>query len=1487
KIYSVKLKDFKNNAGTKIRLLKKILELTPDRDDLIYDLAVKYFETGKINESITKFENIYKKFPDYKDAGQYLVKGYFKTGNTDKVNSLLDSGIDIANDRELLNHGARLMLNQKKYKTAISFLVKLKLLEESPEVYKSLGDAYSEEQNFELAIQHYERYMSMIHHQTPDLLKKMAELCLKTDDSVKAYNYYKKYHESGTGAKNKEIISILADLGKKIGQTEYIKFYEELLSENSGDIGILIELFNYNYSDKAKREKYCNAVINALAKRTDAADYKFEESVLEKIIETFYDNKRYADIIKYGEKRKLNPKLQIIFENSFELLGDSFYAEKKYKEAKNYYEIAYDFKKNKNGDLTGISEKLGNCGYYLNDYAFSIKYYEISLKHKMPHFKLGESYYKLNDYKNAEKYFNPDSSDKTELFYLKKIFAANNNKDMLVKVLKNIIKISGEDYLTQVELGELIYETGNYKDSEKYLNLQFIEKCKNNIDGKRYKKLLYYSGIATNGKIKQEETIRLIENGVSLENYKEQASFIIAGIFYSRNDFAAAEKYYRNISSSNIEYNNAKRKILEINKINLKNSISKKDYNSALEYSLKIEETGGTDLENLLIQADIYGQLKKYNEAISVCDKIIKEGYSELDRINLKKAEFYKRKGDYDNWINIISKYSENNSNYIMEIAEYYEQSGNSDKSIDYYGKHYVKTGDYSTAAKIADLYLKSNKEPMAIQYLLKLQGTPKFETGYAEKLVKLLFKYERYDDLENCLVSLNKNNFKPEYYYYLGVSFTYSKKYEKSIESLNSAIKNGFYAVELFELGTENSFLIRKFDQSLKFAVKGLELYPDKSEKLIAYAGKSCFELGDYTQAEKYFMKLKNDTELKKITDTARYNMIKKLFELKKFAEIIEKFRMIETEDIKQKLSFELAKSYFYLKNYKESEKYFGLMDKKFLAGKQNIETIYEYAFVKKETSRINEGFKILSQNEDFLGENELKLYLEFSKKLELEKEYVKTLTKLADLNKQDIDIAIELAGYYFENRDYKNAIASANRLITLKNVNPDKLNKLKYYLAVSYYAAGLYDSAEKYFFDLTSINYPDKRIYTYYSFILNKSGDYLQSAALLKKDRIDPSMEQAAGQLMIDNSKKIMEAYYKSKNFGKCIEFYESLSKEIKVSSEGIIFIAGVSYYHLDNFEKSELLLKQIEHSGYDDFSVKKILAEIYEKKSNYKNLEEYYFALSRTDNTYLKKLGELYKKNNEIDSAIAVFEKIIVQENKTENIITLFDLYKIKNDKRKAIDVLVKYLTIEYNEKYALILSEYFLSDKDHISSLKWSGVVIKNNPKSGKARFLAGMAYELYGDYKTAEENFRMAGILNYDEQLIFPKLLYSIYKQKKYDELTKLVSADYKKTLEYLSKSDETSSEWDDIKLKCYYNTGDYENSSKIILKQIKNSDSNLDLDLALNIFYKTGELTEAENIIKREGFSSDNIKIKYEIFRMLGDRKNESLYLGEIIKNKE
>nr|HPG29161.1 tetratricopeptide repeat protein [bacterium] len=1485
-IYSVKLNSIKNEPELELETLEKILSLSPERDDLIYELSLKQFETGKIKESIKGFEKIFGKYPDYKEAGQYLVKSYFKINDVEKANKLLASGIDITNDRELLRRGSEIFLRQKKYKEAINFLVKLKLMDESADAYKNLGDAYLAESNFELAIRHYERYLELDKNGDLNLFKTIASLYENNGDSLKSYNYYKKYYDKGS--RDLDVVSALAAIGKKTGQKEYIKFFEELHSLNPYDFNILKELFNYYFSDDLKRKKYFSELFS-LINNGQSKDYKFDESTLDRIFEILFKNQNYAELLKFSENKKLNRVQNEMFEKSIERLADLYFLEKKYDTASGYYNRVFEFRKNKNIEAGDIQTKLGDCAYYKKDYKSAVAHYEAGVKTGEYNFKLGESYYKLNDMVSAKKYFNENSGDIRELEYLRNIFYLEKNRKGLITTLKKLVLQPDADYANIAELGILLFESGEIKESEKYLNPQNLEKIKKLGDESQNKKAFYYYGSisAASGKSDWESAIKFLEKGLDLNEFRELASFQIAEIYFSKKYFDQAEQYYKNIGAVNENFKKAEDRILEIAKINMKKFIDSGDYNSALNYSLKIAEKEPSAVSNIEIQIEILEKLKKYGDAIQLCDKIVELGHPDIEKIKLKQSELYKKNGDYGNWIKIISGFAEKNKKYLIDAAEYCEQSGKIKQALDFYGKYYSQSPEPDIAVKLADLYLKENNEPLALQYLLKLADIPEYQKTRGGKIADLLFKFEKYDELEKFLGSINKNNFKPEYYYYGGKAYSYLKKYDKAAEYYNLAVRNGYFNAELFESGAENSYLSGNYAQSVKFAEKGLELYSDKPEKLRIYAGKSYFELGDYVQAESYFSKLNGNGELKKYSDKSKFQIIKKLFESKKYADAIEKFKLIETDEIRKKLIFEAAKSYYRLNNFAEAEKYYSVLDKSVLTGSQNLENIYEYAFVKKTSGKLNEGFKVLSQNENILGERELKLYLEFSKKLDIQKEYAKTLIKLSETTKRDIDIILELAGYYFENGDYKNAIAVSNRTVSSLNGGQEKLDKLKYYLAVSYYKSGLYEAAEKYLFDLTSVNYPDKKLYTYYAHILNKTGDYVQSMGLLAEDKIDASMNNLANELKIDNSKKIIASYFNSKNFQKCRELFESLEKSGISAPPEIIFIAGSAYFYLDDFEKAEHLLKQSEKSGYEILQSKKILALIYETKSNYKTLENYYAALGSEDKSYLYKLGELYRKNDRIDSAIFIYEKLagLAADDKQTGLI-LYELYSIKNEKQKAAELLIKYLTLEYNEKYALNLIKYYLENKDFLNALKWTGYVLKKNSKSGEAFFYAGLAEEFRGDYKSAEENFRNAGLYHYDESQTFSKLLYSLYKQNKTEQLSKLASEDYKKTLECLSAVETSSPEWTDIKIKCYYYTGDYEGASKILSNLIKTKKETPDINLAVKVFYKTGRIGLTESLINRAEESIDNLKIKYEISRISGDYAGEEKNIRAILKSK-
>ena len=123
-----------------------------------YNKALKLLDTEKAQEA---FESILQKSPACHTARLQLLSLYKKTGQTDKIEALLDYGLKLdPQNPEYIKQKALLQLETNNYSEALSTLLKMPSYYQNDMEYKSLlALVYFNEEAFDLAQKHYKHLL--------------------------------------------------------------------------------------------------------------------------------------------------------------------------------------------------------------------------------------------------------------------------------------------------------------------------------------------------------------------------------------------------------------------------------------------------------------------------------------------------------------------------------------------------------------------------------------------------------------------------------------------------------------------------------------------------------------------------------------------------------------------------------------------------------------------------------------------------------------------------------------------------------------------------------------------------------------------------------------------------------------------------------------------------------------------------------------------------------------------------------------------------------------------------------------------------------------------------------------------------------------------------------------------------------------------------------------------------------------------------------
>jgi tetratricopeptide (TPR) repeat protein len=204
-------------------------------------------------------------------------------------------------------------------------------------------------------------------------------------------------------------------------------------------------------------------------------------------------------------------------------------------------------------------------------------------------------------------------------------------------------------------------------------------------------------------------------------------------------------------------------------------------------------------------------------------------------------------------------------------------------------------------------------------------------------------------------------------------------------------------------------------------------------------------------------------------------------------------------------------------------------------------------------------------------------------------------------------------------------------------------------------------------------------------------------------------------------------------------------------------------------DENEKNDVQLQKFAIYK-DDLKNKPQAYEVYKK-----------YALARNDANAFQWLGNQYVDENDITSAIYWYEKadsVKVDANVLKNLGNLYrnekiqmwaksndalekfitlspskdelklaykligDNYgKLKN-KPKSIEYFEKYIALEYNEKVALLICQFYNDKKDYNTTIKWANLILQTNPSNPTALLFRGIARYNLKDNKGAKADFEL-------------------------------------------------------------------------------------------------------------------------------------------------
>ena len=492
------------------------------------------------------------------------------------------------------------------------------------EIIGQLGRAYNNVQNYEKAI---EVLKSIEKDEKNTMLWNYRMGCsyFYLKDYEKAEEYFLKAYNLEPEDEN--IKDFLMDI--YINLSKQVKFGEDDLDNQKKALNYALKAKDYMTTDDKKIE--CYSYLAFLYNKF--TDYHTAEDLLKRAISLGRDDLWIHSELGYclGELNKIEEALKHYFK-IIELEPDNIWA---LSQIASYYTLLGEYKKalkyflkiqkfEINDDKLNI--KIGNCYEEIENYAKALEYYLLAYKESEENIwlasKIGRCYVKIENYTKALEYYLLAYKEGEENIWLVSeigwIYKNFEKYEEALKFLLRSIELGRDDTWVYAITGLCYEELGKYEEAleklKKALEILNEDDPDNNIN----KKIFLNSQIA------------LIYRKIEGSNPDKALHYLYAAKELGRDD----------------EWINA-----EIGWELGYNSVGREE--EAIKYLERAIELGGDNEYNWDMAADIYFDLKRYEEALEAYNRAyeLKTSYKEEDaslyiykiRITLRRLERYEK----------------------------------------------------------------------------------------------------------------------------------------------------------------------------------------------------------------------------------------------------------------------------------------------------------------------------------------------------------------------------------------------------------------------------------------------------------------------------------------------------------------------------------------------------------------------------------------------------------------------------------------------------------------------------------------------------------------------------------------------------------------------------------------------------------------------------------------------------------------------------
>lgn len=213
----------------------------------------------------------------------------------------------------------------------------------------------------------------------------------------------------------------------------------------------------------------------------------------------------------------------------------------------------------------------------------------------------------------------------------------------------------------------------------------------------------------------------------------------------------------------------------------------------------------------------------------------------------------------------------------------------------------------------------------------------------------------------------------------------------------------------------------------------------------------------------------------------------------------------------------------------------------------------------------------------------------------------------------------------------------------------------------------------------------------------------------------------------------KNLSVFWYTAKEYDKALQYYEA-RRESDSSNYQIVLSMSNIYRQIGQPQEALNVLLQYDEQ-YENYRVKKAIAELYEEKfNNVQQAIKFYeeaFALNPEEVDMLQKVGLLYHKLGQVDKAIQAYEDFIATEPDEATLRKVYKnlgiFYQNLGDNANAIEAFENSISIAFDKEIALALIQLYYSEGNYAKSRQYITRVRNVEPDNPQAHYYMGLIY----------------------------------------------------------------------------------------------------------------------------------------------------------------